>query len=1610
MGTLAKKVFSLFVSFALITTFMPVPSIAFADDITVSDDIMGVAGAGGDIDAPEGGNTSDTGDTGSGGETPPTTESTPVIGPSDGSTVERYRLVFIEDPFPEIHPDDEQFHGTIVSGEKEIVLECGESATFPNVATLPIPVASTDRTGYHFAGWSTSPIADEGKSPDILIVEGQEISFPDEITEVREGTGTVYFYASYMPISYKVRFHANGGNGSMEDETCFYDASWKIPLCTFSGPSGQPLLAWNTKADGSGKWYCRATSKNGVTNVVEVFENMTSEQDAVIDLYAQWGKRSFKIKFSDGTSDPVTGSMGKTTTRQFGIPQKLPANKYKRKGYNFIGWRIFPGTEASPYTPPADLNPPSYVTVGGKPEGRWGNEADISNLTAVNGATVWFQARWVSVDQSFVVHFDGNGADNPFEKPETSEETPDLTDPDAGDGDVEFDEDGNPINPDEEATPDEPAPTMADIAVEYGATGSKLPPNIYTRQGYVFTGWSTSPDGKPVDPNEGFYEDEDTISRLTGPKNQEITLYAQWAPISYFIVYQSGAGADEVSVPAGTQLEYITHWNVQGTYINNPFTRSGYKFIGWESSADPEPGFQEPDIGESAGDENVVPSPDEGNDESSDAEAGDADDAILSKPLHQPGETYMNITDSNEETVVMTARWEQAKYIVHFDANGGDGVMEDMECMFDVPPSLPFNEYTYTGRAFIGWEGPDGTIYEDGADLEEDLAKDGETEVTLKAKWQADEYYVLFKSNVEGTEDIVLPVKFGEEVTLPECTVKNPGYKFTGWIDTDGNIYAPGDKLVDLATDIGEEVIFVANWDTRDFGVEFDGGPQAIGEQAFIPLEHYNEIIVLPECTLSRPGYTFSGWTGKPGTTTVYQPGDVSSDNLGYSEVEDFIAYAVWTPNAYTIRFDANGGTGSMPDISATYDVDIALPACNFEKTGCSFMGWQVEIDGALQLVEDLGTVRNMTTESNGVAIVRAMWSDGIYFIHFDGNGGDGEMPALQMGATEISPLPSNKFNRIGYTFTGWNTLPDGSGDLFRPLCPVTQLGTTTDNGHVTLYAQWKANEYTVSFSSGDRRATGSISDMSAIYDEEIILPSEGYILPGYELVGWITPKGKVVAGSVSNLTAANKMNITLEAAWSPKRYTVAFDGNGATEGEMPPISTEYDRPTQLPKNIYVRNGYGFTGWNTEPDGSGRQFADQESFANLSGSECEDMTLYAQWKSGTYTIEFSPGEGIGSMGAISAEAGIDTVLPACSFIREGYEFAGWQVGDNDDWASKLIDKATVFNLAAPDETVTLTALWRPIVHYVFWTFPNSPDDILSDHGDGTAMGSVKVVTDECLKGSVLEVRDFGAKKTGYSLAGFSTSPKGEIEYRTGDAFHVDNHMESGATSTALYAIWRPNSYTVTFSMGYESSPETEMPAIESINAAYDQDVTLPFAPERDDYSFNGWSIEGDDSGTIYAERAVVRNLSVDDGSEVTVNAVWTPVAGNLESSGNGENGDIGISDEKNENDIVNNVPEAGITDQVGADQQNMMANADDRNGAQSISPSYADSGIEVDDQGESIYDDGDAVYMGAENNSIPSAANEQSTDDMARNGIVAVAAIALVLSAMFFLYRRKTKV
>lgn len=140
------------------------------------------------------------------------------------------------------------------------------------------------------------------------------------------------------------------------------------------------------------------------------------------------------------------------------------------------------------------------------------------------------------------------------------------------------------------------------------------------------------------------------------------------------------------------------------------------------------------------------------------------------------------------------------------------------------------------------------------------------------------------------------------------------------------------------------------------------------------------------------------------------------------------------------------------------------------------------------------------------------------------------EVYATHVGKTEDKLTPPT-VTKDGYTFTGWNSQADGSGDSLAS-------GTTTYENGTTWYAQWKADEYTVTYNleNGDWVEGFEPTTTYTIESATIALPTAADITrDGYTFAGWKNEQGE----AVTEIPTGSTGNIELTAQWTADAATV---------------------------------------------------------------------------------------------------------------------------------------------------------------------------------------------------------------------------------------------------------------------------------------------------------------------------------------------------------------------------------------------------------------------------------------------------------------------------------------
>lgn len=319
----------------------------------------------------------------------------------------------------------------------------------------------------------------------------------------------------------------------------------------------------------------------------------------------------------------------------------------------------------------------------------------------------------------------------------------------------------------------------------------------------------------------------------------------------------------------------------------------------------------------------------------------------------------------------------------------------------------------------------------------------------------------------------------------------------------------------------------------------------------------------------------------------------------------------------------------------------------------------------------------------------------------------EGDWIAKEDSAT-LATFHMNQYFTVTYTdgVDGVELFKDQTSSVVKDAATPAFGGTPTRQGYgfqgwdkdvadkvtadVTYAAQWKANQYTVKFAPNG--GTGTMADQTLTYDKAEKLTQNAFTRKGYKFTGWLDENGVTFfkdEKEVKNLLESG--TITLYAQWLPDQYGISFDANGGT-GIMGEMSMTYGVPKKLTKNILTRTGYQFDSWNTQRDGGGESYDDEEEVSDLTEEDGSSVTLYAQWSPILYCISFNANGGTGVMADQNMTYDRSLALRANTFTRSGYRFAGW--GAKANGGVVYADRQEVKNLTKePEATVTLYAQW-----------------------------------------------------------------------------------------------------------------------------------------------------------------------------------------------------------------------------------------------------------------------------------------------------------------------------
>lgn len=194
----------------------------------------------------------------------------------------------------------------------------------------------------------------------------------------------------------------------------------------------------------------------------------------------------------------------------------------------------------------------------------------------------------------------------------------------------------------------------------------------------------------------------------------------------------------------------------------------------------------------------------------------------------------------------------------------------------------------------------------------------------------------------------------------------------------------------------------------------------------------------------------------------------------------------------YTVSLDANGGTGTLPHLTASFGKGVTVPDVRPEKFGFTLAGWRLA-DGSDTTVYRAGDTLPAPDAGKSHITLEAVWTANTYTLYYDANGGVGvvgvtnNMDARDFAYDTPITVETCTYAKKGWRFINWNTAPDGSGVSFDEGAVIPACGAPVDeNGRVILYAQWFPITY-YEQSLGSVTLTGfGIEELHVTIDKDI--------------------------------------------------------------------------------------------------------------------------------------------------------------------------------------------------------------------------------------------------------------------------------------------------------------------------------------------------------------------------------------------------------------------------------------------------------------------------------------------------------------------------------------------
>lgn len=571
--------------------------------------------------------------------------------------------------------------------------------------------------------------------------------------------------------------------------------------------------------------------------------------------------------------------------------------------------------------------------------------------------------------------------------------------------------------------------------------------SAFLRDGYVFTGWNTEPNG-----TGDWYQVGASV-----PRGTAVTLYAQWQQFGSDKWLRYCANGTDMFGGKSYEYEAVSSFPHEVKLRDLP----GNYAIGWGTSSSSSYGVE---------------------------------------PLiYAPGGTI----SIGENTTLYAWQLSQSAFdrwpyiAAIYDGNGGES---------SIGSTVRYNSVSHSDLTLYGA----GTFARQGMYLRSwNTKSDGSGQkyefdqvlrlsdyngriLRLYAQWeQGADKFITYVGNggttVTGSSVYYQEVSSYENVVLASANIfDREDAQFIGWKDQQGNWYFEGRSY-----DFDGQTILEAQWGEARITYYGNGGSDAYGKEERVSYITSSFSPGIEESIFTNTGYAFVGWNTKAdGTGAWYVPGS-SAVGLGIVEL-----YAQWQelPSGSWIRFAANGsdvfdGRAYLYVGLDESTCEVTLPEMQESET-YTFIGWctQKYMEyGQEPLVYAPGSTVKLSEKTTLYALYYSLRSENIAAI-YDGNGGESSIGSTVKSNSvswgDLTLYGGDAFQKEGYKLVSWNTEPNGSGTEYE----LEQVLPQSDYGGkaVRLYAQWEFDpNATHQLNFGEISVLETAKLFVALYDED---------------------------------------------------------------------------------------------------------------------------------------------------------------------------------------------------------------------------------------------------------------------------------------------------------------------------------------------------------------------------------------------------------------------------------------------------------------------------------------------------------------------------------------------